>query len=134
MSLLCTVILGLYCIAAPLGDTTIKIGNAGLGATAAVDVQSLKGGPWRADLTLFTNVPEHFDHSVAGRACEGDDCVFYLRHCNDAAHPTLCRYTIDSADEIRSMTIEAPTEAGLRLAMDTLGIVVAMHGENGHGG
>jgi hypothetical protein len=112
----CVATVGAFCISPPIGDTTIKLSDIGIGAAAEVSATG-----WHAILGLFTDAPRPLDASKLERACAGDKCIRYYQHCDNAEHPTRCDFILES---LASVALAADNEEAARKAMTHIGVVM----------
>jgi hypothetical protein len=123
MNFYCTAIFGLFCLNAPIGDTTIKIENIGIGMAAEIVAPN-----WQASFG-FTDVPMTLNSSKLDSACIANVCVHYHRHCDDADHPKTCDYAFDAGAGIGgSISVKADNETAFKAALGYLGFIHDDHG------
>src|ERR1700761_7165679 len=116
MSLYCTAMIGIYCIAAPLGDTTIAINNVGIGMAARVTADK-----WRANFA-FTDVLEPVPKEMS-RACDGTNCVGYKRSCRIDAQSHICDFVIDGGNGFSTeISFTAPDDDTIKVALSHFGV------------
>ncbi len=128
MSLVCTIVMGVLCIHAPVGGAT----------TATFD----DGGIWIKESVVFAGsfspvkswkistgrsmewAPAHIDGGKLSQACVDGVCRTYWRNCDDAVHPKSCSFTIDEGNGVaRTFVVEAPDETQLGDALANAGVV-----------
>jgi hypothetical protein len=123
MSFYCTAIFGLFCFNAPIGDTTIKIQNLGLGMTTEIMAPN-----WQANFA-YTDLVMTLNSSKLDDACISDVCVHYYRHCDDANHPKSCIYVFDTGGGVGgSISVKADNETAFNGALGKIGFIHDDHG------
>ena len=124
MDLICTAVLSLICLQAPLGETTIVISNVGLGQSAAVS-----GGDWEATLGLMV---DHLDPlgPTRLRACDGPLCIAYRADCEPERLD--CNFVVDGGPSLTTtIGIKAQSMEAMASARQSLAIVIDRNGVRG---
>ena len=122
MEINCSAIMLILCVGGfPLGDVEINVSNHGFGLYASVQADD-----WHADYNPGGDVvPPPLIQERLSRACVDTFCVGYHRYCDDVEHPTACTYILDvNGSGRQSVAIASDDEAGLRTAMQHIGIVI----------
>ena len=122
MALICSAIVGVICVAAPIGGTTdIKINDQGIYVH-----NSAEAGKWKADWGRSMEYPApRIDSSRLDKACVKDLCLGYWRRCDDAVHPTHCTFLFEPRPGMaESIVVEGADEAAFKQAMESVGVVV----------
>lgn len=118
MSFACIAVVGTLCVLREADiPADFKINHYEGGLYGSVGVSTVS---WEVGATLYTDcggcTP---DRKLFSKACAGDDCITYYRHCDDAEHPTMCSYYFDDYPPIDVM---AKTEEDFKNAVASIGI------------
>lgn len=116
MDLICSAVMSLVCLQAPIGDTRVVFSNFGLGSSAVVEGQG-----WTATLGLM-NDSRQMAPQLA-KACDGALCVDHRVDCETGA--SACIYKVRGRPSgLTTINIKAEDEAGLAVARKSLAVVV----------
>lgn len=116
LDLICSAVMSLVCLQAPIGDTRVVFSNFGLGSSAVVEGQG-----WTATLGLMNDSRQTAPQLA--NACDGALCVDYRVDCEPGA--SACVYKVRGGPSgLTTINIRAEDEAGLTAARTSLAIVV----------
>lgn len=125
MDLICSAVMSLICLQAPIGDTTVVFSNFGLGSSALV-----QGDGWEATLGLMVD-----NRQATGelwKACDGGLCVDYRADCE----PTVpaCAFRVRGGPSgLTTIGIQAQNTQALAAARASLAVIVDRTGLRGLG-
>ena len=121
MEITCSAIIWLLCIGGHPGEVEISLSDHGFGIYATVQAEG-----WQASSSSGGDVaPPPFNQDRLSRACVDSFCIGYHRHCDDGEHPTDCSYIFDADGPLHHrVVITSDDEAGVRTAMQHIGIVI----------
>ena len=128
MSLTCLAVVGSLCVSdaaidfsptIPGSESSVRINYSHDNFSGSVGISN---DSWKADQTVYSDCPGCGpDAKWYSKVCVNDDCISYVRQCDDAEHPTFCEYFFGKT--YQPIDVMAKSEKDFQDAISSIGLV-----------